>query len=387
MYKIKIYNKIDLNKTTGFNDKEFVFDENYDDPDSILVRSYKLHDMNINNSLKAIGRAGAGVNNIPVDLCTENSIVVFNTPGANANAVKEMVLTGMFLSARNIIGGIDFAKGLVGTEGVAKIVEANKSKFAGYEIKGKKLGVIGLGSIGMMVANDCVYLGLDVMGYDPFISVDSAWGLLREVKPAPSLDPLLENSDIISLHMPLTEKTKSFINEARLKKMKKGAVILNFARAEIVDEDAIITALDEGHLRLYVTDFPTDKLLKHNKVISIPHLGASTKEAEDNCAVMISEQVADYLENGNIKNAVNFPDSYLERTSEFRLVVINKNIPNMVGQITAVLAEYQINISEMLNKSVGDIAYNIVDINNKPSEDVLNKIKNIEGITKVRLLG
>jgi D-3-phosphoglycerate dehydrogenase / 2-oxoglutarate reductase len=387
MFNIKLYNKISENGLEKFEQNQFNISEDTSEPEAILLRSFKLHSIEFPKSLIAIGRAGAGVNNIPVDLCTEKSIVVFNTPGANANAVKELVLTGMFLAARNIVKGLQFVQEIAdkGNE-VGKLVEGNKAQFKGYELRGKKLGVIGLGAIGMMVANDAVNLGMEVQGYDPFLSVERAWGLSRQVRPATSIDSLLENSDFITFHMPLSDETKGFLSKARIAKLKKNVVILNFARGEIIDQEALIAALDNNLAGCYVTDFPRADLINNSKVVSLPHLGASTAEAEDNCAVMIADQVRGYLLNGNIINSVNFPNCFLERTSKYRLLVVNTNVPNIIGQITSALAESNINISEMLNKSRGNIAYNIIDIEEKPTEAALDRIRAIEGIARIRLL-
>lgn len=387
MYKIKTMNKISKLGLDGFDKNLFSVADTVEDPDAILVRSASLHGYDVSPSLKAIGRAGAGVNNIPVDLCTQKNIVVFNTPGANANAVKEMVLGCLFMASRNLVPGMDYVKTLTGKgHEIHDLVEANKSLFKGSEIRGKKLGVIGLGSVGMMVANDAAALGMDVEGYDPFISVSRAWELSRAVKPAASLSKMLATCDFITLHMSLTPDTKGLINADALKKMKKEAVLLNFARAEIVDEEAIVQALNNKEIGLYVTDFPTEALLNIPQVYAIPHLGASTREAEDNCAVMISEQISDFLLNGNISNSVNFPNCSMERSGDARLVIVNKNIPNMVGQITSILASANLNILEMVNKSRGDIAYNIVDIQGSGADSVVGQIKEVQGVMSVRLL-
>ena len=387
MFKIKTMNKISKLGLDGFDKNLFAVSDAVEDPDAILVRSASLHDIEFTPSLKAIGRAGAGVNNIPVELCIQKNIVVFNTPGANANAVKEMVLGCLFMASRNILPGMDYVKSLSGNDhDIHELVEANKSLFKGMEIRGKKLGVIGLGSVGLMVANDAAALGMDVEGYDPFISVSRAWELSRAVKPAASLSKMLASCDFITLHMSLTVDTRGLINAEALKKMKKDAVLLNFARAEIVDEEAIIQSLNNKEIGLYVTDFPTEALLKVPQVYAIPHLGASTREAEDNCAIMIAEQMSDFLMNGNISNSVNFPSCSIERTGDARLVIVNKNIPNMVGQITSILASANLNILEMVNKSRAEIAYTIVDIQGDCPESLLPQIKEIHGIMSVRLL-
>lgn len=387
MFQIQTRNSIAKEGLSLFSREAYVVSDSGESPDAIVLRSYNMHKDPLPTSLKAIGRAGAGVNNIPVDLCTKSGIVVFNAPGANANAVKELVLAGLFLAARNLIEGSNYCASLsVEGDKVPELVEKNKSRFSGFEISGKHLGVIGLGAIGMMVANSAVSLGMAVEGYDPFISVKNAWALSDQVKPAVSLSKLLSGSDFITLHMPLTAETDRFINADTLKHVKKGAVLLNFARAEIVDNDAILDALDSGVLSRYVTDFPTEALVKHPKVICIPHLGASTEEAETNCAVMVVRQVMDYLENGNITNSVNFPNCTLERTGEYRLVVMNENVPNMVGQITSLLAQDGLNITEMVNKSKGELAYNIVDFNGSLKADLVIRVQAISGVRMARVL-
>lgn len=356
-------------------------------PDAILVRSAKMHDMDFPSTLKAIGRAGAGVNNIPLEKCTDEGIVVFNTPGANANAVKEMVIASMLLSSRNMVAGINWAQTLIGEgDEVPKLVEKGKSNFVGPELQGKTLGVIGLGAIGMLVANAAEGLGMRVVGFDPYITIDSAWSLSKNVEKAISLDNLLNESDYISLHIPLTDSTKGFINKEKFAVMKDGVRIMNFARGGLVNLEDLFEAFDSGKVDTFVTDFPDEVLLKHEKVIGIPHLGASTPESESNCAVMAVNQVQDFLENGNIKNSVNFPNSNMPRNGGNRLIIANKNIPRMVGNITTALADENINIADMLNKNRGDIAYNIIDIDGEISKEQIEKIREIEGIIMVRLL-
>ncbi|MFH1845986.1 MAG: phosphoglycerate dehydrogenase [Candidatus Omnitrophota bacterium] len=356
-------------------------------PDAIILRSYKMHEMDLPESLLAVARAGSGVNNIPVNKCSEKGIVVFNTPGANANAVKELTIAGLLLAARNIVQGIEFAESLKGKgDEVPALVEAGKKNYAGQELFGKTFGVIGLGKIGVMVANKALDLGMRVTGYDPFISVESAWGLSREVKRAAGLDALLSKSDYISIHTPLINETRGMINEARFKNMKKGIRILNFSRGGIVNNDDLKSAINEGIVDRYVTDFPDDEVLNMDKVIAIPHLGASTEEAEVNCAVMAAKQIKDFLERGTIRNSVNYMDCHLDQNAEFRLLVMNRNIPNMVGQISAILADGNINIAEMLNKSKGNYAYSIIDIEQQPSKDVIDAIYGIDGVIKVRAL-
>lgn len=385
--KIKIFNKISKNGISYLENNNVLIsdEENYD---AILVRSSKLHDQNFPSSLKAIGRAGAGVNNIPVDKCTSDGIVVFNTPGANANAVKELVLTGLFLSCRDILGGINFAKSLKDEpeEQIQAKVESSKSNFKGFEVKGKRLGVIGLGAIGVLVANDALNLGLKVSGYDPFISVDRAWGLSSSVDSVQNINRVLSESDFITLHMPYTKSTHCFLNEERVDLLKHNSVVLNFARPEIVDEDAILKGLDNGKISRYITDFPSQKLLCSDKVIPIPHLGASTKEAEENCAIMIAEQVYDFLKNGNIRNSVNFPNCSMDRSGSNRIVIANKNIPNMVGQITGIIAANDLNICEMVNKSRDEVAYNILDVNGEVSDSILDQFESVDGVIFARLI-
>jgi len=387
MYKIQTLNKISALGLDLFPRDDYEIASEFINPDAILVRSQNMLEMNIPESVKAIARAGAGVNNIPVEKCTAAGVVVFNTPGANANGVKELVLAGLLLSSRRIFPGLQWCKGLVGKgDEVPNLVEKGKNDFIGPEIKGKRLGVIGLGAIGVMVANDALELGMQVTGYDPFISVEAAWGLSRNVKRARGLESLFAESDYITLHVPLTEKTKGYINKERFNTMKKGARILNFARGGLVNNADLFDALNEGIVSCYVTDFPDEELLKHDKVIAFPHLGASTPEAEDNCAIMAVNQTKDFLEYGNIKNSVNFPNCELDLTAKYRIIIANRNIPNMVGQITTILAAEKINIADMLNRGKADIAYNIIDIDGEVNASVLEKIKSIDGVIMVRLI-
>jgi len=356
-------------------------------PDAILVRSFKMHDMELPESLLAIGRAGAGVNNIPVDKCSENGIVVFNTPGANANAVKELVLASIFLSSRDIVGGINWAQSLIGDgDEVPKLVEKGKSSFVGPEISGKTLGIIGLGAIGRLVANAAESLGMKVIGYDPYISVDAAWGLSQYVKKAKGFEHLFSHSDYVSLHIPLTDDTRNLIDKSKFKMMKEGVRIMNFARGGLIHEADLMEALDSGKVACLVTDFPNENMLKHEKIIGIPHLGASTPESESNCAVMAVNQVREYLENGNIKNSVNFPEAEMPRNGSCRLCIVNQNVPKMVGQITTVLANEDINIEEMLNRHHKGLAYNIIDVDQQVTDDQIKKIKSIEGVIRVRTI-
>lgn len=356
-------------------------------PDGIVLRSFKMHGMELPSSLMAVARAGAGTNNIPIQDCSDRGIVVFNTPGANANSVKELVITALLISSRKIVDAINWSQSLEGKGSeVGALVEAGKKDFVGPEILGKRLAVIGLGAIGVMVANAAVSLGMEVYGYDPYISVESAWGLSRSVRRATSLEGSIAEADYISIHIPLLDSTKGLINEKTLAQVKDGARLLNFARGELVDNQAILKALSSGKLSYYVTDFPSEELLGVEGVIPVPHLGASTPEAEENCAIMAVNQLRDYLETGNIKNSVNFPSCEMDLNGNTRLCVANKNIPNMVGQITSVLASGNINIANMLNKNKGEMAYNIIDLDADISEDLLEKLRAIDGVVKTRVI-
>jgi len=385
MFKVKTYNKIDQDGLSLLNPTDFEINDSENNPDVILCRSHKLHDEPLVDSIKAIGRAGAGTNNIPVEKCTEKGIVVFNTPGANANAVKELVLTGMLMSARNIYQGIKYVSSLdVNSDNISELVEKNKSKFKGTELKNKKLGVIGLGAIGILVANDAEKFGLEVMGYDPYLTVSRAWGLSSSIIQADSLNKLLSECDFITFHMPLNDKTRNFLDEEKIKLLKDNCTILNFSRSEIVNSDAMINALKNGDIYKYVSDFPTNEFIQLPNYLGFPHLGASTNEAEKNCAKMIASQVKEYLVNGNIINSVNYPNCSLPRSGVSRIALSNDNVPNMVGQITAILADAGINILEMVNKSKGDLAYTIIDLNQDISDAVINKINSISGVYFVR---
>lgn len=387
MKKILKLNKIAKDGLDIFPLDEYEIGTEIANPDAIILRSFKMHDMQLPETLLAVGRAGSGVNNIPIDKCADKGIVVFNTPGANANAVKELAIAGLLLASRDVAAGIAYADTLKGKgDEVPALVEANKKEFAGQEILGKTLGVIGLGKIGVMLANSAVDLGMRVVGYDPFISVESAWGLSRAVERAEGFDSLIAKSDYISIHTPLIDATRGMINADKFAQMKKGVRILNFSRGGIVNNDDLKKAIEGGVVAKYVTDFPDDEVLNMDNVVAIPHLGASTKEAEVNCAVMASRQIKDFLEKGNIKHSVNYPDCKLEQNSDFRLLVMNRNIPNMVGQISAILAKADINIIEMLNKSRGDYAYTIIDVADQPSDDIVKALHDIEGVVKVRSL-
>jgi D-3-phosphoglycerate dehydrogenase len=347
-----------------------------------------MHDMEVPATVKAIGRAGAGVNNIPVKKMTERGVPVFNTPGANANAVKELVLAGMLMAARNIAQAWAFARGLSGTdEEIHKAVESGKKGFVGFELPGRTMGVIGLGAIGVKVANAARALGMKAVGHDPTITVQRAWQLASDVEQALSVDDLLSRSDFVSFHVPLTDETRHMINEQRVRLMKKGAVLLNFSRDGIIDDKAVVAALDAGHLYAYVCDFPTNLLKDHPRCITLPHLGASTREAEENCAVMVADQVREWLENGNVTNAVNFPEIYLPRNGGCRVAVVNSNVPNMVGQISTDLGAAGININDMLNRSRGDIAVTLLDLDKTPPQQVVDQLASIAGVLSVRCLG
>jgi len=387
MYKIQLLNKIAKVGLEKLPLDNYEIGTEMTHPDAILVRSQDMLTMKMPETLLAIARAGAGVNNIPVDKCAQQGVVVFNTPGANANAVKELVIASLLLASRKIVDGINYAKTLVGKGAeVPAIIEKEKSKYGGYEIKGKRLGVIGLGAIGAMVANDALALGMEVEGFDPFISVDAAWSLSRDVKKASGLDDLIASSDFITLHVPQTDKTKGMLNSERFALMRKGVKILNFARGGLVNNADLKKAIADGIVSVYVTDFVDEELLKMDKTICIPHLGASTEESEDNCAVMAVKQIMDFLENGNIVNSVNFPACHMGRVKGSRICIANKNVSGVVGHISTILAEAKLNISEMLNKSHKDYAYNIVDIDGVVPEAVVQKLSQVKDVIKVRLI-
>ena len=352
-----------------------------------LVRSAAMHDMDLPESLLAVARAGAGVNNIPLEKCADQGIVVFNTPGANANGVKELVIAGLLLAARDVVGGIEWCKENKEDANIAKTVEKAKKAFAGYEIKGKKLGVIGLGAIGAEVANTAAALGMEVYGYDPYISINAAWALSRDVKHITSVDTIYQECDYITVHVPLLDSTRGMINGQTIGQMKDGVVVLNFARDLLVDDDAMAAALETGKVRRYVTDFPNPKSVAMKNVIAIPHLGASTEESEDNCAKMAVEELMDYLENGNIRNSVNYPNCDMGVChAASRVAVLHLNVPNMIGQITGILASGNVNISDMTNKSRDKYAYTLLDLENPAEEDMVEKLKAIKGVLRVRLI-
>ena len=370
-----------------------IFDENYEltdninEADAVMVRSAAMGDMEFSKNLLAIARAGAGVNNIPLERCADAGIVVFNTPGANANGVKELVICGMLLAARDVVGGIEWTRSIRDSDTISKDVEKGKKNFAGGEIKGKKLGVIGLGAIGAEVANAAASLGLEVLGYDPYISVNSAWRLSRKIKHITDINEIFKDCDYITLHVPLTNDNKGMIGKDSIAEMKDGVVILNFARDLLVDDDEMEKALESGKVARYVTDFPNTKSAKMEKAIVIPHLGASTQESEDNCAVMAANELVDYLENGNIKNSVNFPSCDMGVCqAEGRVAILHKNIPNMIGQITSAFAKNGYNISDLTNKSKGTRAYTLIDIESKASEKLVDELNAIDGVLKVRVI-
>lgn len=384
MYKINCLNKISPIGTDRFDDS-YTVGTDVENPDGILLRSASMHDMAFGKELLGIARAGAGVNNIPIEKCSESGIVVFNTPGANANAVKELVLAALFMTSRKIIPSVEWAKTLKGSGSeVGKLVEKGKGAFTGPEIMGKTLGVIGLGAIGRLVANAACSLGMEVYGYDPFISIEAAWGLNSKVKHAHSLDEIYANSDYITVHVPLTPDTKNLVNSDSIDKMKSGVRILNFSRGDLVDSAAIIAALSDNKISAYATDFPSDDVIGVEGVIAIPHLGASTPESEDNCAVMAVDQMKDFLENGNIKNSVNMPEISMPRDGNDRICLIHKNIPNTIGAFAAACGEAGINIENMLSKSKGDYAYTILDVSSKVTDAHLDALRRLTHIIRVR---
>ena len=390
MYRIQTFNSIADKGLEIFPDDAYEVGDSMPDPDAILLRSHKLDPKAVGNGLRAVARAGAGTNNVPVSACTEAGVVVFNTPGANANAVKELVLCGLLLASRGILQGIRFAEengGKLDHAEYSRLIEKNKKQFKGAEIAGKTLGVIGLGAIGSRVAEMGIRLNMKVLGYDPALSVDAAWRLPSQVARMESLQALAASSDFISLHLPVLDTTRGLMNGELFSAMKSGACLLNFAREEIVDAAALRQALDSGRLARYVSDFPRPDMLGRKDVIFMPHIGASTREAEENCAVMAVNQLRDFLENGNIRNSVNFPDLYLDPVPNAapgtRLAVANLNVPRMLGQITSILADQNINVIDMLNKSRGDVAYNLIDLEHPASDSALDAMRNIEHVIKV----
>jgi|TARA_B100000795_G_scaffold64240_1_gene43384 D-3-phosphoglycerate dehydrogenase len=388
MFKVLTLNNISVTGLERLPRENYEVASEVQHPDAVLVRSFKMHDWDVPDTLQAIGRAGAGVNNIPVDDMTIKGIPVFNAPGANSNAVQELVLTGILLSARNICQAWDFSRGLEGTDAkITKQVEAGKIDFVGFELPGKAIGVVGLGAVGIKIANTAVSLGMRVIGFDPKITVQAAWQLSHQVEQAGSIDDLLSQCDFVTFHVPLIDATRNMINAERLKSMHDDVTILNFSRAGIVNDEAVIRALNSGKVRAYICDFPSNLLKKSPKVITLPHLGASTTEAEDNCAIMVAEQVKDYLENGNISNAVNFPTIKMAKIpGQHRLTIAHKNMPNIIGPITNAIAKAEINIIDMLNKSLNEAAYTLIDIEAKLPQLIIDEITAIDGVLNVRCL-
>ena len=385
MLNIQVLNNISPLGLEKFSKESYRISTSDENPDAILVRSAKMHDMEIGDSLKAIGRAGAGVNNIPLEKMSDKGVVVFNTPGANANAVKELVISSMLLASRNICQAWEYVNKLP-LENLKATVEDGKKQYSGSELPGKTLGIVGLGAIGVEIANAASMLGMDVIGYDPSISKKNAWKISSEVQEALSLEELFSKSDFVSFHVPLVDATKNLLDAKRISLLPEGCVVINMSRDGIVDEEELIKSLDSGKVKYYVTDFPIDEKKNHDRVIALPHLGASTSEAEENCAIMIAKQVKDYLEHGNIVNSVNFPDSKMPRAGEERLAITHRNVPNMVRQITKEIAEEGANIVDMLNKSRGEFAYTLIDIEKEIPNTVIENIKQVEGILKVRAL-
>lgn len=387
MYKILTLNNIAIAGLERLPRGSYEVATEIQHPDAILLRSYKMHGMEIPATLKAVGRAGAGVNNIPVAGLSKLGIPVFNAPGANANAVKELVLAGMLLASRNICRAWDFSVHLSGSDAeITKQVEAGKKDFAGFELPGRTIGIVGLGAIGRLVANMALSLGMRVVGYDPDLTVEGAWRLSSEVNRATSVDDLLANVDYVTFHVPLVAATKHIINAERLQRMRQNVVILNFARSGIVDDEAVSVAIKSGQVHAYVCDFPTNLLKNHERVIALPHLGASTREAEENCAIMVADQIREYLEKGNVVNSVNFPEVQMEYTEGHRIGIVNSNVPNMVGQISTTMANSGLNIIDMLNKSKDDLAYTLADVNQTVPEAVVKEIAAIDGVLGVRVI-
>jgi D-3-phosphoglycerate dehydrogenase len=387
MFKILTLNNISSLGLARLPKEQFQVSSDMKEPDAILLRSFKMHDMEIPPSLKAVGRAGAGVNNIPVDKLTKMGIPVFNAPGANANAVKELVLAGMLLGCRHIGPAWEFTRGLSGSDAeISKAVEAGKKNFAGFELPGRTLAVIGLGAVGRSVANLGIALGMKVIGFDPGLTIEGAWQLSADAKKANTVEEALRVADFVTFHVPFMETTRNLINAERLKAMKNGVIILNFAREGIVDDAAVSAAIKAGKVYGYICDFPSNLLKNHERVMALPHLGASTAEAEDNCAIMVAEQVKDFLQNGNVRNAVNFPDVAPPRETAYRLIVANANVPNMLGLISETLGNAKLNIHDMVNRSRGDYAYTVVDLDSPAPEDVRRKIAEIDGVLMARIV-
>ena len=388
MYKVKIFNNIATSGLERLESEKYQIIDDLSESTSIILRSHKLSEDDIPLSIDAIGRAGAGVNNIPVHAMSERGVPVFNAPGANANAVKELTIASLLIAARNICSARDYVRSLdIKNIDVKKSVEVGKKQFAGIELPGRTLGVVGLGSIGVSVANTALALGMKVVGFDPNVTINNAWMLSSGVEKVESLEEIFRRSDAVTIHVPLINETEDLINSESINLLKKGSILINFSRAGIVNTDDVLSSLDNDRLNCYVCDFPEPSIISHKKIIALPHLGASTHEAEENCAVMVIENLKDYLENGNINYSVNFPEANMPRNSAYRLTVANKNIPNMVGQITAILAAENLNIEDLLNKSSGVLAYTIVDVDKEISNGVLDKISDIDGILRLRYLG
>jgi D-3-phosphoglycerate dehydrogenase len=387
MYKILTLNNISPLGLDCFPRESYEVASEMQHPDAILLRSFKMHDMEVPATVKAIGRAGSGVNNIPVDRMSQAGIPVFNAPGANANAVKELVIAGMLIASRNLCQAWDYSRSLEGDDdAIAKAVEAGKKQFVGFELPGKTLGVVGLGAIGVQVANGALAQGMNVIGFDPGITVKRAWEMSSDVRQAVSIDELLTKVDYVTFHVPLVDATRNLINAERLKLIRDNAIVLNFSRKGVVDDAAVVAALDAGKLYAYVCDFPNNLLKNHPRVIALPHLGASTQQAEENCAVMVAEQVRDFLENGTIRNSVNLPEMYMPRNSGYRLSIVNENIPNMLGQISTCMAAAGLNILDMLNKSRNDLACTLVDVDSRVPAECLEHLAGIKGVLNVRAL-
>ena len=388
MFKVLTLNNIAVEGLRRLPRDTYEVASEISNPDAILLRSHDMHSMDIPQSVAAIGRAGAGTNNIPVDALSARGIPVFNAPGANANAVKELAIAGLLIAARNICDAREYVRGLDATgDALNKAIESGKKQFVGSELPGKTLGVIGLGAIGVHVANAAHDLGMKVIGFDPNMTVRNAWQLSAGVHHAETLDELFQNADAVTCHVPLVDATRGMVNHDRLALLNDEATLINFARGGVADNDAVIAALDSGKLHAYITDFPTPELIAHSKVVALPHLGASTAEAEENCAIMVAENVRDFLENGNIRFSVNFPQCRLPRMNAYRISIANANVPNMVGQISTCLADAGLNIEDLLNKSIGELAYTIVDVNGPVSEETMDRIRAIEGVLTLRNLG
>ncbi len=387
MFKIRTHNKISIKGLERFPREKYEIASELGRPDAILLRSYVMQPQDIESTVEAIGRAGAGVNNIPVDFCTGKGVPVFNAPGANANAVKELTLAAMLLVSRDIMGGVDFVRregGGLDSDALHKVVESGKKQFGGRELLGKTLGVVGLGAIGSLVAETGLMMGMKVLGYDPALSVQAAWRLSREIQPMENIQSLLSRSDFVTLHLPALEATRNLVNKDLVESFKPGAVLLNFSREKVVDTEAIVAGLESGRIGRYLTDFPVPELVGREGAVLIPHLGASTEEAEENCAIMVADQLIDFLENGNITNSVNFPRIFMERTGGYRLAFSNRNVPKMLGKVLSILADKNINVLDMINKSRDEIAYTLIDVESEVTDELMDELRRIEGVINVR---